>query len=176
MQQIANSVNNLPIGSKNRVENLENMDLITPNRLILGRNNERCPNEPLIICPDHKKLIEKNANIFNAWFRAWLVSYVPSLIERPKWHRSDKNMNVGDVVLFLKSEKEFNMQYQYGIVSAVHESKDGHIRKVDIEYKNHNEGVKRITQRSVRVLIIVYPVNELDIYEKLDEMFDNYSS
>ena len=42
--QFSNSINNLPIGLKNKVEDLENLDLITPNRLILGRNNDRCPN------------------------------------------------------------------------------------------------------------------------------------
>ena len=143
--------------------------MITPNRLILGSNNERCPNAPLIICPDHKKMIKSNAEIFKAWFKAWLVSYLPSLIERPKWNRSDGALGIGDVVLFLKSEKEFNTQYQYGIVSAVHESKDGQVRRVDIEYKNHNEGIRRTTQRGVRELVIIYPIHQLDIYERLDQ-------
>lgn len=84
MQQISNSINNHPIGLKNKAGDLENVDLITPNRLILGRNNERCPNAPLMICADHKKLIENNARIFKAWFKTWLVSYLPSLVERPK--------------------------------------------------------------------------------------------
>ena len=55
MQAISNSINNLPIGVKNKTQSLENLDIITPNRLILGRNNERCPNVPLTICPDLKK-------------------------------------------------------------------------------------------------------------------------
>ena len=86
MAQISNSINNLPIGLKNRRSNLENLDLLTPNRLILGRNNDRCPNRPLILCPDHKQMLETNLNIFRAWFNAWIISYVPTLIERPKWH------------------------------------------------------------------------------------------
>ena len=134
MQQISNSINNLPIGLKNKVEAIEHLDIITPNRLILGRNNERCPNAPLVISGDHKGLIECNANIFKAWFKAWIISYVPSLIERPKWHKSDRNVSVGDVVLFLKSEREFDEQYQYGIISSVHRGQDGHIRRVDEEY------------------------------------------
>ena len=77
MQQTSNSINNLPIGVKNESEDLENLDILTPNRLILGRNNERCPNADLPICPDHKKILEKNADIFRAWFKAWLVRYVP---------------------------------------------------------------------------------------------------
>ena len=81
MHQISNSINNLPIGLKNRTLELENLDLITPNRLILGRNNERSPNAPLIICSDHKKMIENNSIIFKAWFKAWMISFVPLLIE-----------------------------------------------------------------------------------------------
>ena len=170
MQQILNSINNMLIGSKNKVEDLENLDLITTNRLILGRNNERCPNAPLIICTDHKKMIKSNAEIFKVWFNAWLVSYLPSLIECPKWHRSDGALGIRDVVLFLKSEKEFNTQHQYGIISAVHESKDGQVRRVDIEYKNHNKGIRRTMQPVVRELVIIYPIHELDIYERLDQM------
>ena len=32
MPQISNSINNLPIGLKNKTEDLENLDILTPNR------------------------------------------------------------------------------------------------------------------------------------------------
>ena len=38
--EIANAINDLPLALGNIVSNYENMDLITPNRLRLGRNNE----------------------------------------------------------------------------------------------------------------------------------------
>ena len=56
-------------------------------------------------------------------------------MERPKWHVSNKEIQIGDVVIFLKSEREFDEQYQYGIVSSLHRGKDNHIRRVDVEYK-----------------------------------------
>ena len=43
---------------------------------------------------------------------------------------------------------------------------------MDVEYRNRNEGVKRVTQRGVRDLVVVYPVDELDIYERLDKLID----
>ena len=170
MQSISNSINNLPIGLKNKTEDLENLDILTPNRLILGRNNERCPNAPLIMTGDYKRIIEANANIFTAWFKAWLISFVPTLIERPKWHKSDKQLNVGDVVLFLKSEQEYDKEYQYGLVTSLKPSRDGHIREIEVEYMNHNESVKRRTNRGVRDLVIIHPVDELSIYERLDHI------
>ena len=74
--------------------------------------------------------------------------------------------------VFLKGEKEFDMQYQYGVVSNVKPGADGQIRKVEIEYRNFNEGVTRKTQRTVRELVIIHPVDELDIYERLHELYD----
>ena len=111
-QQISNSINNLPIGLGNKCDNLENLDLITPNRLLLGRNNSRGPTSPLLLSDDTKRIIETNANIFQVWFKSWLISYDPSLVHQPKWFDSDKDITVGDVVLFLKSEKEFEHFYQ----------------------------------------------------------------
>ena len=167
MQQISNSMNNMPIGLRHNKRNLDSLDLVTPNRLILGRNNERTPNAPLVICPDHKRIIDQNANIFRAWFKSWLIGYLPQLMERPKWHSTGREMQVGDVVLFLKSSGEFDEHYQYGIIKATHRSKDGLVRKVDVEYQNSSEGTKRTTNRGVRDLVIIYPVGELDMYEQL---------
>ena len=154
MQQISNY---LPIGLTNKTEDLENLDIITPNMLILGRNNERCPNALLTICPDYKKLLESNASIFKTWFKAWLVSYVPLI-------------NIGDVVLILKSEREYDLQYQYGVVCSIHRGKDGYVRKFDVEYQNNYETVKRVTQSGVRDLVIVHSIDELIIYEELNEL------
>ena len=173
MAQISNSINNMPLGLKTKSGHLESLDLLTPNRLILGRNNDRCPNKPLVICPDHVKMIESNANIFRSWFNAWIVSYVPTLIERPKWHKNSGNIQVGDVVLFLKSEKEYDLQYQYGMVKLLHQSRDLNVRKVDVEYQNHNEGIKRTTTRGVREVVVIYPIEELDIYEQLHELYES---
>ena len=112
-QQVANSINNLPIGLKNRCDMLENMDLLTPNRLILGRNNRRNPTVPLKLTTDLKGIVESNESIVKAWFDVWLTSYVPTLLDRPKWFTNDRCIRVGDVVLFLKSDREFDLQYQY---------------------------------------------------------------
>ena len=73
-QQIANAINNLPIGLGNKAKGLENLDLLTPNRLLLGRNNDRGPNVPLILSHDIKKIVQTNSDIFKVWFKSWLIS------------------------------------------------------------------------------------------------------
>ena len=168
--QIANSINNMPIGLGNKCELLESLDILTPNRLILGRNNNRAPTAPLELSNDFRRIIEGNNDIFSVWFKEWLIGYVPSLVQKPKWFDSDRNISVGDVVLFLKAEKEFERQYQYGIVSTVVTGRDGIIRVVEIEYQNHAEKVRRTTKRCVRDIIVIHPVEELGLSKELDDL------
>ena len=161
--EVSNAVNNLPLGLGNKVSCLENLDILTPNRLLLGRNNDRCPSGPFRTADSFKHVLETNLGIYRSWFKSWLVSYVPTLMHRPKWHDSDGSVSIGDVVLFLKTDKEFQKQYQYGIIKSIDTGCDGHVRKVDVEYQNAAENVKRCTKRGTRDLIVVHPVDELGI-------------
>ena len=86
---------------------------------MLGRNNDRSPIGSLTVA---------NNDIFNIWFKCWLISYVPTLTHQPKWFNSDRDTKIGDVILFLKSDKEFEKQYQYSMVKDVKLGKDGKIR------------------------------------------------
>ena len=95
---------------------------------------------------------------------------MPTLIEQPKWFVSDRSITAGDVVLLLKSEKEFDLQYQYGIVVRTFESKDGLVRSVEVEYQNPGERIKRRTKRGVRDLIVIHPVDEVGISKELYDM------
>ena len=166
-QQVSNSINNLPLGLGNKTECLDTLDLLTPNRLLLGRNNNRSPTEPLELSGDYSGIVASNAQVFKSWFKEWVINYVPHLVEQPKWFVSDRSVREGDVVLFTKSEKEFDKTYQYGIVVATVEGRDGLIREVIVEYRNHNEQTKRTTRRGVRDIVVIHPVEEIGIAAEL---------
>ena len=55
---------------------------------------------------------------------------MPTIIERPKWFEENKGVSVGDIVLFLKSEQEFDSIYQYGIVQSMQRGRDDKIRTI----------------------------------------------
>ena len=59
------------------------------------------------------------------------------------------------------------------MISELRTTRDGHIRRVVVEYQNQNESVKRTTERGVRDLVVISPVDELDIYERLNEIYDS---
>ena len=165
---IANTINDLPIcvGSKTDVENL---DLITPNRLLLGRNNERSPVGNMILSNNPSKLMRENAAIFNTWFESWLLNHVPQLMTQSKWFKNDHQFQVGDVVLFKKHDSVLSKTYQFGVVSKVEIGRDGICRKVMVRYCNSNESVCRETFRSVRELVLIRSVDEFDLLEELAE-------
>ena len=90
---------------------------------------------------------------------------------KPKWFTSSADIQVGDVILFLKSDKEFEKLYQYGMIQKLKHSKDGLVREVGIEYQNNNESVKRSTTRGVREIVVIHPADELGIVRELNNLY-----
>ena len=164
---IANCINNLPLALGNVKGDFEMMDLITPNRLLLGRNNDRSPDVPLNVEGSFDKILRQNQKVFNSWFECWLITHVPKLIEQPKWFQSDRDLKEGDVVLFLKQESELSHTYQYGIVHSVVVGRDGCIREVEVRYRNSTEKTDRFTRRATRSLVMIHPVDEITIMQEL---------
>ena len=134
--EIANTMNDLPLALGNIVSDFEYMDLITPNRLKLGRNNNRSPVGALDVTTDPSKFFTKNADIFNSWFNAWLISHVPKLMTHPKWYKTEYHIQTGDVILFLKKEGLLNSTYQYGIIKSTEVGRDTKVRCAIVEYRN----------------------------------------
>ena len=87
---------------------------------------------------------------------------------QPKWFKTDYDPKIGDVVLFLKSEKDFEKIYQYGIICGIKANRDGKIRQVDVDYQNHTENVKRRTTRGTRELVVIHKHEELGLIGELN--------
>ena len=161
--EIANSINDLPLA-------LGNLDLISPNRLRLGRNNNRSPTGNMVVVNDSGKILKENTKIFNAWFENWLLSHVPKLLNQQKWFQSDKKLNNGDNVLFLKQESSISNTYQYGVFENIESGKDGLVQKAKIKYRNCNENTNRYTYRSIRSLLLIHHVDEINLIKELGEI------
>ena len=146
------------------------MDLITPNRLHLGRNNDRSPVSPLKISGSTQKIIEEKKKIFSSWFEVWLISHVPKLMHQPRWFRRDRDIKICNVVLFTKKDGSVSSRYQYGMVHEIEPSRDGLIRKVVVKYRNNNGNVDQFTTWAVCKLVIIHPIDEVNLMEELGKM------
>ena len=170
VSKIADTINGLPLALGNITSQFENMDLLTPNRLRLGRDNDQSPIGPMMVINNPEKFLFTNEKLFNTWFECWLISYVPKLMHHPKWFQTDRDVKVGDVILFSKKENQLSSTYQYGMISDLPRSSDDKIRKVTVRYRNSTEAADRFTNRAVRQLIVIHPVDELNMMEELGQI------
>lgn len=169
---ISNELNNLPICLGSKTSNLEHVDLITPSRLILGRNNRRALGGYAHI-DGPSRLMEQMDKVYKAWWQVWrderLLDYIP---QPAKWAESNGDIKVGDVIIFLKADKDQTLGepvWKMGRIMELEFSNDGLPRTAIVEYKNSTEAVFRTTRRSVRKIAVLHREGELELVEKLNE-------
>ena len=61
--EIPNSVHGLVLTMRNLVNDFKNMEVITPNRLRLGRNNDRSPVSSMKVTGNSQKMLEENKKV-----------------------------------------------------------------------------------------------------------------
>ena len=71
---------------------------------------------------------------------------------------------------FQKLDSVISLSYQYGMIESFELGKDGIIRKAKVKYRNHNENADRETFRSVRQLVIIHLVDELNLMRELGQV------
>jgi hypothetical protein len=169
---VSNEMNNLPICLGSRYQDLDHLDLLTPNRLIHGRSNRRALSGCCMV-DKPSKMLERMNDVFESWWKAWYQEKLSDFIAKPvKWLRSDPNLQVGDVVVFQKDGGEQVLGqpiWRVGRVVQVEISaQDSMVRTVTLEYKNHNEKVFRTTRRSARKVAVLHREGDLELVEKLN--------
>ena len=104
--KISSEMNDLPIAKpSNSSHNDELWNVITPNRLLLGRNNNRNLKHWISLSKgsDSETLLRKNQEIMRSWYAIFL-DRIHYLIPRPrKWQQTD-TVAIGDIVLFMFNE------------------------------------------------------------------------
>ena len=119
---ISQNLNDIPIAKVNR-SSIDDFawDVITPNRLLLGKNVNRSLNGNIEMesGPELERLMEKNRKILETWYKIF-VEHLYYLIPRPtsKWHATDP-VNVGDVVLFVFKENAVMKQDVWKLARVV---------------------------------------------------------
>ena len=170
---ISNELNSLPMCLGNEYRNLDHTDLITPNRLLLGRNNTRAVAGLPVNCQPSNILVQ-NDEIQRAWWQVWVGERLRQLVPRPeKWRHGEPDVRVGDIVVFIRDKSDIGgFTWRIGEVTSVEVSADGVTRRAVIQYKvqrpsGEMEAVFRVTRRSTRHLAVIVREEELDLRGKL---------
>ena len=169
---VSNELNNLPICLGTRYKDLDNLDLITPNRLIQGRSNRRAMSGPCSI-ESPSKMLEKMEDVFQAWWKVWSDERLADYVAKPpKWFRSDPDLELGNIVVFQKKGPEQAIGspvWTIGrIVNVKKSGSDGRVRDGESEYRNASEKTWRTTHRAARAVAVLHREEDLEVLQGLN--------
>ena len=152
-------------------------DIITPNRLKMGRNSQRSLDTPnsIVLNAGPGKLLEVNRKIQETWYKIF-IDRIHNLIPKPnKWHKSDKPM-LDDIVLFVQNDSVKGKETATWKLGRIIEFlKNG--SRVKLEYcgnihKGSTLPEKKTIIRNIRYVSKIFSVEDLGVntiehYKKL---------
>ena len=163
--KVANTINDLPI-AKGNCSNVNDLgfEMITPNRLLLGRNNFRSLEGPGMVIESNNipsRLLEKNREIYRTWYQFY-IDRIHHLTMKPlKWSlSSERQPKPQDIVFFVFNDSALGKDWRLGRVVQV--SENG--RQVTIEYttvRGSQQASKKQVTRSPRDITILFSVEEV---------------
>jgi hypothetical protein len=170
-QWISNELNCFPQCLGSHTSNLDNLDIITPARLLHGRNNRRCLSGQVRI--DMKsRLMQQVDDTTRAWFAVWKNQRIQTYVPQPqKWHESGGTVNSGDVVIMLRKQADMAVGepvWKIGRVVEVTVGRDGLERSLKVEYRNATEKTFRETIVPARSVAILHHEQELELVDQLN--------
>ena len=162
---VASELNNLPFCLGNRYTNLDGLDLLTPSRLLMGRNKGRTAMGRVTV-ESPGKMMSSIDDIEKAWWEVFknarLADFFP---KSKKWTHTSYQPRVGQIVVFLRdlSNAFGSSIFRIGKIKQVFESKDGIIRKVEIEYRLWLSKTTSTVMRSLRDVAVLEIETDLDL-------------
>ena len=166
--RISSDLNDIPIarGDTSTVSNI-GFEILTPNRLLLGRNNSRSlQGQGFDINASRipTSILERNRNIYHTWFQLFIDNIHMFTLKPNKWNTSTRLPVIDDVVLFTLNDSGYeksSIEWKLGRISQCLD------RKVEITFVSRVSKLGNVTKtkliRSIRDVSIVFSVDELFI-------------
>ena len=152
--------------------------LLRPNSLKGFGLADRAPKGMFTIPNSPKDMMTKISDLFNMWYKFWATSYLPLLLERPKWKVESDSLKPNDIIYFKILDSALGATWKLGKVEQVKEGKDGNVREIIVAYKilkdrqgdvdsgwRHNTVV-----RPVRECIKLFEIDETTFGDNMKEI------
>ena len=130
-------------------------EIITPNRLKLGRNSHRNLEGPVVLDNNPVSQLERNRLIFCKWYKLFLER-IPLFIPTIEKENS-REVKVGDIVLFVYQDSNIPGMETWKLARVIESLSP---RNVLLEFSSAS-GRLRTLQRSVRQTCLILGVEEL---------------
>ena len=161
---VANMIDNLPLAKGNPSNSNEfGFEILTANRLKLGRNNQRSLAESgatLDMAPRLTDILERNREIQRSWYQLFMDQIHLLMYKPPKWEATGRLPKEGDVVLFVLNDSGYDKKgrsWKLGVVV------NASVSKVQVKYNKHKgKKTKQSTvDRNPRETSILFSADEL---------------
>ena len=118
---------------------------LTPNHLLLMRENNCTPNTEANHVRRQWQVIQKIANVF---YERFISEYLPQLQVRSKWTTTKDNLKTNDLVLVMDEDAPRG-QWPMGVVTELEHSSDGCVRAATVRCNNKEK------RRSIHKLVLL---------------------
>lgn len=170
--QAANLANERPIDARAQ-EQEDSVEYLTPNTLLLGRTGSRGDTNGIDLCTHPWRRLRAIQISVDMFWKKWSELAGPNLFIRPKWHHTQRNVEVGDV-LWIADQNALRGQFRLGWIQAVYPDKKGLVRDADVKTctglaaslaaglpkRNSQQLASVILRRDVRRLVVLIPVED----------------
>lgn len=171
LYQAANLTNERPIDARAQ-EQEDSIEYLTPNSLILGRASLGGDTTGLDLeTHSWRRLRAIQIGVDRFWAK-WRELAGPNLFVRQKWHRSERNIRVGDLV-WVADPNALRGQFRLGRILSVYPDNKGIVRDADIttctgipasqsgsRKKSCSPLPTTVIKRDVRRLVVLLPVED----------------
>ena len=169
---VSSELNNFPQMLGSKTSNLDNLDLITPARLMYGRNNKRAMSGQVTVDMP-TRMMKQMRESEEAWWKVWTDQRLQAYVPMPrKWLDNAGTVGTGDIVLFLKGPKEMAVGepvWKVGRVVKIREGREGISRDVTVEYRNSTEKTFRKVVIDTRQIAVLHHEGELELVDLLNQ-------
>ena len=172
--QVEACLNSRPLGAM-ASHPLDGMCPLTPGHFLIGRAIKAYPVRKVDFNPTPLQRWVHCQRIGQTFWKRWNQEYLQQLQRAVKWHKKEKNYQVGDLVM-LTDGNVFQCQWTMAKIVAVYPGKDGVVRAVDVQVetavipKDYDSKVKLAQQIITKTAVYRRPVHKLAMLLAADEV------
>ena len=148
---------------------------LTPGHFLVGRALKSYPVTQVDTNPTPLQRWLHCQRIVQSFWKRWSQEYLQQLQKAVKWHKEEKNYQIGDIVL-LTDGNVFQQQWTTAKVIAVYPGKDGAVRAVDVQVVKHqmpdkyDNKLSLAKQMVIKTAIYRRPIHRLAMLLSIDEV------
>ena len=148
---------------------------LTPGHFLVGRAMRSYPVTQVDASPTPLQRWLHCQKIVQSFWKRWSGEYLQQLQKAVKWHKAEKNFQIGDIVL-LTDGNIFQQQWSTAKIIETYPGEDGAVRAVDVQVVKHqmptkyDSKLKLAQQMVVKTAIYRRPIHRLAMLLSIDEI------